>query len=274
MEGKSQNPPASDILRTKRLEVVDDEGRVRAALGTDEEGMGGLTLFDESGKKRAVLEAGEAQGHAEGLALFDADGNIRATLGFSKDGHSNLTILSGGKGRSIKLIGQPDGGVILGLVGEGAPHVFMSLVEEEGVDPYAHLALTDKDGRGGIVLGGRKAWSFVRFRDYRGEIRAGLELADEGELEVTSFGERRRSGLSGSIERVLEDSGAFYRALVFASVLVVFTILGIWFAGLATSAAGVVGTGSGAFPFGVIGAGVFLVIVIASLLLFLARNRE
>lgn len=274
MESEPQSPPVSDVVRTKRLEIVDDEGKVRAALGTDEEGMGGLTLFDEGGKKRAVLEAGEAQKHAEGLALFDAQGNIRAMLGLSKDGHSNLSILAGGKGRNIKLIGHPDGGVILALVGEGAPHIFMNLVEEEGVDPYAHLVLTDKDGRGGIVLGGRKSRSFVRFRDYRGEIRAGLELTDDGEMEVTSFGERRRSGVSGSIERVLEDSGVFYRALVFAAVLVVFTILGTWMAGLATSAAGEVGTGSGVFPFGVIGAGVFLVIVVAALLLFLARNRQ
>ncbi|MGI8860391.1 MAG: hypothetical protein ACR2HO_09605 [Rubrobacteraceae bacterium] len=40
MREEPHNASTSEVLRTKRLEVVDDEGKVRAVLGTREEGIG------------------------------------------------------------------------------------------------------------------------------------------------------------------------------------------------------------------------------------------
>jgi len=49
------NPPTHEVLRAKRVELVDDEGRVRAVLGPvhREEGQAvlGLSLHDESGER-------------------------------------------------------------------------------------------------------------------------------------------------------------------------------------------------------------------------------
>ncbi len=47
--GKPEDVVPAEVLRAKRLEIVDDEGKVRAVLGTCEEGIGGLSVFDESG---------------------------------------------------------------------------------------------------------------------------------------------------------------------------------------------------------------------------------
>ncbi len=85
----------AEVLRAKRLEVVDDEGKVRAALGTDEKGIGGLSVYDESGRLRASLEAGEIPGEASGLSVFDANGKPRAIVGMHNDPDQNsyLTLL-------------------------------------------------------------------------------------------------------------------------------------------------------------------------------------
>ena len=40
----------AEVLQTKRLEIVDDEGKVRAALGTDEKGVTSLSVFDARGR--------------------------------------------------------------------------------------------------------------------------------------------------------------------------------------------------------------------------------
>jgi hypothetical protein len=37
----------AEVLRAKRLEIVDDEGKVRAELGTDGQGVASLSLLPE-----------------------------------------------------------------------------------------------------------------------------------------------------------------------------------------------------------------------------------
>lgn len=54
------HPDTAAVLRAQRLEIVDDSGRVRAALAADRsahdgEAVVGLELFDETGKARAWL---------------------------------------------------------------------------------------------------------------------------------------------------------------------------------------------------------------------------
>ena len=50
LEKATPNQPATEIVRTKRLEFVDDEGRIRGLLLIDSEGKPRLGLFDENGK--------------------------------------------------------------------------------------------------------------------------------------------------------------------------------------------------------------------------------
>jgi hypothetical protein len=79
------NTSPAEVLRAKRLEIVDDEGKVRAVLGTREEGVGGLWVFDESGRVRARLEAGEIPEQGSGLSVFDTNGKPRAVVNMSND---------------------------------------------------------------------------------------------------------------------------------------------------------------------------------------------
>ena len=41
-----QDKKPVEVLRTKRLEIVDDEGKVRAVLGTNEQRVTSLSIFD------------------------------------------------------------------------------------------------------------------------------------------------------------------------------------------------------------------------------------
>jgi hypothetical protein len=70
-----------EVVRTKNLQIVDDDGILRASLEIKEadtfEGNPMLTLFDEGGNARAILSlfAGNP-----GLWLNGEDGNFRASL--------------------------------------------------------------------------------------------------------------------------------------------------------------------------------------------------
>jgi hypothetical protein len=135
---EDKSPP--DVLRAKRLEIVDDEGKVRASLGTDEKGIASLSLFDPSGRLRASLDAEEIPGVASGLGLFDTNGKLRAAVGMDNDpdkssylslldaegktraqvgletgGQVWLSILAGKKDRSVKLAAMDDGNITLML---------------------------------------------------------------------------------------------------------------------------------------------------------------
>ena len=125
-------PEVADVLKCKRLEVVDEQGKIRAAVTVDEAGPS-LSLWDAQGKVRAglgVSEAGtgltlsDAQGKVRaglavfeagsGLMLSDAQGKPRAGLAVPEDGPAALALFDAqGQGRavpesSIRLYG-PDG---------------------------------------------------------------------------------------------------------------------------------------------------------------------
>ena len=58
-------------VRTRRVVLVDDEGRERARLAMTEDGGPGLALFDQAGEKRAALGV-DADGPK--IVLFDPAG--------------------------------------------------------------------------------------------------------------------------------------------------------------------------------------------------------
>jgi hypothetical protein len=196
----------ADVLRTKRLGLVDDEGKVRAVLGTREEGIGGLSVFDASGRIRASLEAGEVPEQSSGLSVFDTDGKPRATVGMDNDpdrgsffvlldskgeqravvglqtgGQAGLRFSAGQKDRAIGIAAMDDGNLRLFLSGEDVPMVGLSLSEEEGKDPSSDLVLVDKDGQAGVVISGHRSGPFVKLRDRRKKVRASFELGGNGE---------------------------------------------------------------------------------------------
>jgi hypothetical protein len=77
MSEHADKQPA-ELLRAKRLEIVDDEGKVRAVLGTNEEGVISLSVFDQSARLRASLEASGVPEQTSGFGVFDTNGRFRS----------------------------------------------------------------------------------------------------------------------------------------------------------------------------------------------------
>lgn len=79
----------SDVIRTRRLEVVDERGRVRVVLGFIGRGEGpifGVAIQDESGRGRVwMLHDGAA---AE--VGLDHGGNVVAALSVADNGTPSL----------------------------------------------------------------------------------------------------------------------------------------------------------------------------------------
>ena len=73
---------SEEVVRTRRLEVVDSQDRVRAVIGGPED-LFGLTIYDENGAERIFLHFTE-DGHIPGLH-FSAGGNVVASFGMVDD---------------------------------------------------------------------------------------------------------------------------------------------------------------------------------------------
>jgi hypothetical protein len=87
-----------EVLRARRIEVVDAAGRMRIGLGVRSDGLPGLTLRDAAGRVRVglvVLPEGT------GLNLSDAAGRTRATLAVHPDGSPRFLLLDATGGRVL-----------------------------------------------------------------------------------------------------------------------------------------------------------------------------
>jgi hypothetical protein len=85
---------ASDVVRTRRIEVVDEEGRVRVVLGLLGHGevpIFGLRVRDENGRDRAWVQH---DGAAAEVGL-DFGGDTVASLSVSDDGTTGLYLEEG-----------------------------------------------------------------------------------------------------------------------------------------------------------------------------------
>ena len=250
-----------EVLRAKRLEIVDDEGRIRASLGTREEGIGGLAVFDASGRRRIALEAGEVDGQGSGLSLLDTngktravvyahndpkkgtavylggeDGTARATLALDESGQAFLSVSAGEKNRQITVAVDSDGGARLTFTGEG-PAIGLGSFGEDQASPS--LILADEKGQGGMVLYGSRYKPYLRFRDPAGEVRAGLELTPGGELDVTSFGDGHDAG------RGDKRYHGFLWAFSMCLLVIGGAFVGVWVTDLFFGEGGAVQTGTG-----------------------------
>lgn len=84
-----------EVIQARSFEVVDDEGRVRAALRIVPDGSPSLLFLDAHGKPRALLNT-DPDG-AAGLALYDAGGKPRALLSIFPDGTPVLGLFDGSR---------------------------------------------------------------------------------------------------------------------------------------------------------------------------------
>jgi hypothetical protein len=284
-----EDKTSADVLRVKRLEIVDDEGKVRAGLGTDEEGITSLSLFDASGRLRSTLDAEERSGKASGLGVFDTNGNLRVAVGMDNDpakrtffnlydtegnhrvvvsldadGQAGLRFSAGKKDRAIGIAAEDEGNLLLMLTEKDTPIVGLGVTEGEGKDLSSELVLVDEDGRSGVVLsGGRTSAPAVRLLDRHRKRRASFELGANGQPGLYVFEqEGGESRSANALDRVVEG-GPLYHAVSLSAGLILGGLGGAW---IATAASAVSGSLVAAFI-----TGVALVALVA--LLVVVRRR-
>jgi hypothetical protein len=99
----AKSTESAGVVRAKRLEIVDDEGRVRAVVGEVGRQAFGVSLFDAGGGRRAELSVGvDDYDETESVLLFDRDGDCTVVLrGGQHDAY--LIIDSPGSGEAIDL---------------------------------------------------------------------------------------------------------------------------------------------------------------------------
>ena len=143
---QGRQPAVTDLVRTKRVELVDEVGKVRAVLAMTKDGPLGLHLHDAAGKVRASLDllgddpalglcnaagtalvnlttsrlvfadaAGMTTLDSSKLRLADAAGKVRTDLGLSPDGTPSLKLADAAGKPRTSLIVHFNGSPTLGL---------------------------------------------------------------------------------------------------------------------------------------------------------------
>jgi hypothetical protein len=85
--------PVADVVRAKRFELVDSEGKVCAKLALREDEMPGLSLFDRDGHERGTFCI-DTQG-ALHLTMRTKSGGVFGTLSFGTDWRLGLQLIDG-----------------------------------------------------------------------------------------------------------------------------------------------------------------------------------
>jgi hypothetical protein len=150
--------PVADVVRAKRLEIVDDRDRVIALLGAGAEG-GQLDLWNAAGVNAARLAGGAAGGD---LSLWNASGRSAAGL-FASDGGGRVEVYDPVGAVNGRLAASRDGGVFTLLNGQSKPGVLAAATDRGGGisacdslgRPLAELAIVD--GAGQVHLSDRTA---------------------------------------------------------------------------------------------------------------------
>ena len=83
--------PVADVVRAKRFELVDSEGKVCATLALGEDGCPGLGLCDQEGRERATFSLD--RGGALYVTMRTKSGGLLGILGFGTDWRLGLQLL-------------------------------------------------------------------------------------------------------------------------------------------------------------------------------------
>jgi|YNPNPStandDraft_1061719.scaffolds.fasta_scaffold03740_9 hypothetical protein len=134
-------------VRARRIEVVDSQGRVVAALGEDEKSQSVLRLLTPDGKEGVTLASSGRAGST--LVLRDVEGRTRALLKTDRSGRAELHLLSAlGKSVFSTLAGAERGATVHMCDSAGNPRIHL-LVAEDG---HPGIALSHRDGKRKAVL--------------------------------------------------------------------------------------------------------------------------
>ena len=147
-------PDIPDVVQAKAFQLVDDCGRVRAELNSNDHGDPSFVLFDQDGRGRLLAALYESE--QPFLALFDLHGRVRfrATL----DDFDQPQLWLYGKDGQLRL-------------GAGVARVDPATSQEE--EERASIWMTDRYGRDRIDLGAldQDGRPRLRLNDESGRVR-------------------------------------------------------------------------------------------------------
>ena len=81
-------PQIVDSVDARQFVLHDSSGKVRAALGTTDDGAVGLNMIDAKDHSRITLDV--ASNGTPGLDFFDQDGKLRGTFAMGPEGNSGI----------------------------------------------------------------------------------------------------------------------------------------------------------------------------------------
>jgi hypothetical protein len=102
---------SADVVRTKKLVIVNDADQPRAVLSSTADGNTGLVLLDETGKQRAELIHTVDQKSA--VQFFASDGTPRAILHSTDNGENTLVLHDRHGNPRIHLVISPNDDALL-----------------------------------------------------------------------------------------------------------------------------------------------------------------
>lgn len=112
--GWQATTPIQDVVRAKRIEVMDDKGVPVVQLGVERSGDGGsITLRDKLGERRSWWQVGP------GTAAFTLNS---ANEDSTESGNSTLGLSVDPKNSKLALIG-PGGSLLTAGIGEDQPRI-------------------------------------------------------------------------------------------------------------------------------------------------------
>jgi hypothetical protein len=147
-----------EILKTKRLEIVDAQGQTRAALAADSE-----------------------DGSA-GLSFFSKEGIFRSDLRVNHEGDPELRMCCGER-RMRLLITVNNGGVpVFSLAGDKG-NIMFTLCNDPQTGPL--IQFQEADGAASCQIGfSSDSGPMFRMMDSKGVFRMGIRITQEGNSEL------------------------------------------------------------------------------------------
>lgn len=148
----ASSPPAAtvpDVTQTRRLEVLDSSGKLRAIVDVSDEGPA-VALLDEKGNARATLSL---SGDVPGLQLLDEKGTRRAWFDVSALGPEFLlSDEKGNKRTTLDVLGDGPALDLFDVNGNHRAALGVTSFEgakagEKGTTAESSLLLFDKDGK-------------------------------------------------------------------------------------------------------------------------------
>lgn len=174
--GAQAAAPVQEVVRAKCFELVNNEGEERAKLDLTLDGSPSLSMCDETGRVRLILQCSNT--HGLSLQMFDRDVTPRLALSLFEDGRPEIRLLDSKGMDRVLLTVESDGPARLDLLDNaGEVHATLGVLP----DGSSMLVFRDESNRPRVSLTEiQSRGSGLTFEDSQGIVRADILVAEDG----------------------------------------------------------------------------------------------